>query len=67
MARSDLILNLLKASRRGDGRQLRRGVEALVAEERTENHRIFADRLLARLGIPEAEHAQENIQWFTLP
>ena len=49
MARADLILNLVKASRQGDDRQVRKAVEALAAEERAKNHTIFADRLLAQL------------------
>lgn len=49
MARADLILSLIKASRRGDDRQVRKVVEALAAEERAKNHTIFADRLLAQL------------------
>ena len=49
MARADLILSLVKASRRGDERQVRKVVEALAAEERAKNHTIFADRLLAQL------------------
>ena len=49
MARADLILSLVKASRQGDDRQVRKAVEALAAEERAKNHTIFADRLLAQL------------------
>ena len=49
MARADLILNLVKASRQGDDRRVRQAVEALAAEERAKNHTIFADRLLAQL------------------
>ena len=49
MARADLILSLVKASRKGDDRQVRKVVEALAAEERAKNHTIFADRLLAQL------------------
>ena len=49
MARADLILNLIKASRQGDEVQVRKTVEALAADERAKNHTILADRLLAQL------------------
>ena len=51
MARADLILNLVKASRQGDEGQVRKTVEALAADERAKNHTILADRLLAQLQI----------------
>ena len=49
MARADLIRSLVKASRQGDDRQVRKAVEALAAEEHAKNHTIFADRLLTQL------------------
>jgi len=49
MARADLILNLVKASARGDQTQFRKTVEALAADERAKNHGILADRLIAQL------------------
>ena len=49
MARADLILKLVKASRQGDERQIRKTVDALAADERAKNHDILADRLLAQL------------------
>ena len=49
MARADLILKLVKASRQGDDDQIRKTVEALAADERAKNHNILADRLLAQL------------------
>ena len=51
MARADLILGLVKASRTGDDAQVRRAVEALAADERAKNHTILADRLLAVLQM----------------
>lgn len=45
MARSDLLINLVKASTSGDQRLLRSTVEALVAEERGKQHNVLADRL----------------------
>ncbi len=49
MARADLILRLVKASRQGDEGQIRKTVEALAADERAKKHTILADRLLAQL------------------
>lgn len=49
MARSDLILNLVRAGARGDQTQLQKTVEALAADERAKNHSVLADRLLAQL------------------
>lgn len=45
MARSDLLINLVRASASGDQRTMRRTVEALVAEERAKQHNVLADRL----------------------
>jgi AAA+ superfamily predicted ATPase len=49
MARSDLLLSLVRAATRGDSSLLRRSVEALVAEERAKQHHVLADRLEAQL------------------
>lgn len=45
MARSDLLISLVKAGVSGDNRTLRRTVEAIVAEERAKQHNVLADRL----------------------
>lgn len=60
MARADLILNLVKASRQGNDAQVRKTVEALAANERAKNHTILADRLLAQLQIGNG-HATNSI------
>jgi hypothetical protein len=57
MARSDLLVNLVKAGVSGDARTLKRTVEAIVAEERAKQHNVLADRL-AR--VVEGEGAQMN-------
>ena len=49
MARADLILKLVKASKKGNEKQVQKTVEALAADERVKNHHILADRLLAQL------------------
>lgn len=50
MARADLILNLVKAGAQGDRARFQKTVEALAADERSKNHSILADRLLAQLA-----------------
>src|ERR1700710_2724791 len=45
MARSDLVIDLVEAQRRGDGARFRVLVEAIIAEERSNQHHLVADRL----------------------
>ena len=45
MARSDLLVSLVRAGASGDSRELATTVEALIAEERAKQHNILADRL----------------------
>lgn len=45
MARSDLLVSLVKASASGDRSSLVTTVEAIVAEERAKSHNVLADRL----------------------
>lgn len=45
MARSDLLVNLVKSSANGDKLAFQKTVEAIVAEERAKQHNIVADRL----------------------
>lgn len=45
MARSDLLISLVRAGATGDRAMLKSATEALVAEERTKRHHIVADRL----------------------
>ena len=49
MARSDLLISLVRAGAAGDRRELARTVETLVAEERARQHNILADRLTRAL------------------
>jgi len=68
VARSDLLLSLVKAGARGDQTLFRRSLEALVAEERAKHHGVLADRLAEYLRAtngspsngavaPDARHA----------
>jgi SpoVK/Ycf46/Vps4 family AAA+-type ATPase len=45
VARSDLIIDLVEAQRRGDSVRFRTLVEAIIAEERSQQHHLVADRL----------------------
>jgi SpoVK/Ycf46/Vps4 family AAA+-type ATPase len=45
MARSDLIIALVKAGSTGDKRAVRATAEAIIAEERAKQHNVLADRL----------------------
>lgn len=49
MARADLLINLVKAGSMGDHALFRNTVEALAAEERSKQHHVLADRLIANL------------------
>jgi SpoVK/Ycf46/Vps4 family AAA+-type ATPase len=63
MARADLLLSLVRAAREGDQLMLRKAVEAMVAEERAQNHRVLADRLeeaLRRNGSAPAAAADNQ-------
>ncbi len=57
MARSGLLLDLVRAGARGDRALFRKSLEALVTEERAKQHHVLADRLAAHLqpgGAPPA-------------
>ena len=45
MARADLIINLVRSSISGDASTLRRTVEAIIAEERSKQHNVMADKM----------------------
>lgn len=49
MARSDLIISLIRAGAAGDRTMLRSTAEALAAEERAKKHHIIADRIVGAL------------------
>jgi SpoVK/Ycf46/Vps4 family AAA+-type ATPase len=50
VARSDLLLSIVRAGAAGDRDALRSSVEAVVAEERGKNHHMLADRLQRALN-----------------
>ena len=45
MARTDILLSIVKSAIGNDNLSLRKAIEALAADERSKNHRILADRL----------------------
>lgn len=49
MARSDLLVSLVRAGAEGNSRELTKTVEAIIAEERAKQHNILADRLARAL------------------
>ncbi len=49
MARSDLLVSLVRAGAAGDSKELTSTVEAIIAEERAKQHNILADRLARAL------------------
>lgn len=51
MARSDLVLNLVRAGSLGDEVGFRRTVEAMIAEAREHQHHVVADRLAEYLAL----------------
>ncbi|WP_020474586.1 AAA family ATPase [Zavarzinella formosa] len=61
MARSDLLLALVKAGSSGDNTLFRKTVEAIVAEERGKKHEVLADRLEHFLrAAPTAQPHHQN-------
>lgn len=65
MARSDLLVSLVRAGATGDRETLKSAAEALVAEERAQNHHVLADRLQRALSAvpitPPALTAAANL------
>lgn len=51
MARSDLLISLVKAGSRGDLRSVRAAAEAIIAEEKAKNHNILAARLTKAMHV----------------
>lgn len=58
MARSDLLVALVKASATGDRQGLQRTVKAIIAEERAKQHNILAGRLEKALVNGRAASAE---------
>lgn len=52
MARSDLLVTLVKASTAGDRKTIRSTVEAMIAEEKSRQHNGLAEKLTHALNAP---------------
>lgn len=57
MARSDLLLTLVKAGSCGDTKAVRAAAEAIIAEERAKRHNVLADRLAEAMHVNGAPPA----------
>lgn len=51
MPRADLLIELVKAGRRGDQAAFQKTVEALISEERAQHHHVLAERLESNLRL----------------
>ena len=60
MPRSDLLLSLVRASKRGDQSLVQKTVEAIAAEERAKRHNILADQLIGVLKETNSGAGSEN-------
>lgn len=58
MARSDLLISLVKAGSSGDSRNVRAAAEAIIAEEKAKNHNVLADRLTKALHVNGISNGQ---------
>lgn len=61
MARSDLLLKLVKAGSNGDKRLFEKTVEAIVSEERAKQHDLLADKLLETFHFGLKKNFESNI------
>jgi AAA+ superfamily predicted ATPase len=60
MARSDLLVALVKAGATGDTTLARTSAEALIADEKAKQHHVFADRLSSALRTPTNGNSVQN-------
>lgn len=51
MPRSDLLLQLVQSGSKGDHRMFKKVVEAIIAEERSKQHNVLADKLEDNLNL----------------
>ncbi|MDR2368482.1 MAG: ATP-binding protein [Deltaproteobacteria bacterium] len=60
MARSDLLIHLVKSGMRGDKAGFRKVVEAIIAEERVKQHKVLAGKLEESLNAAPVERIVYN-------
>src|SRR5688572_2596224 len=61
MARSDLLISLVKAGRQTADPRFRSTVEAIIAEERSKQHTALADQLTAALANGAQAQAPQGL------
>lgn len=61
MARADLLIRLVQSGIRGDKVSFRKVVEAIIAEERTKQHKVLAEQLEEILAVMPVEHSYTNV------
>jgi SpoVK/Ycf46/Vps4 family AAA+-type ATPase len=64
MANSDLLLSLIRAGTKGDQALFRKTVEALIAEERSKQHHVLAERLADLLSNSNGSQPNRNLTTF---
>ncbi len=60
MARSDLLVSLVKAGSTGDSARARSVTEAIIAEERAKRHNVLAERLSDAMRVNGASSGSAN-------
>ena len=60
MARADLLIRLVQSGIRGDKASFRKVVEAIIAEERTKQHKVLAEKLEEMLNAAPVERPVTN-------
>ena len=60
MARADLLTRLVQAGLRSDKVTFRKAVEAVIAEERSKQHNVLADKLEDMLRSSPFEHSSPS-------
>nr|VFK23737.1 MAG: Predicted ATPase, AAA+ superfamily [Candidatus Kentron sp. LFY] len=60
MARADLLIRLVQSGTRGDRAAFRKVVEAIIAEERSKQHKVLAERLEKMLNTAPVERPATN-------
>ncbi|MFA7482983.1 MAG: AAA family ATPase [Vulcanimicrobiota bacterium] len=62
MARSDLLVSLVRAGASGDEALFRKTVEAIIAEERAKRHNLLADELMVHLRSTRVIDEQSRVK-----
>ena len=62
MARSDLLVSLVKAGSSGDRRLMKSTVESIIAEERSKQHNVLAEKLTKAMnGMGNGAHHLQTV------